>query len=406
MHRLHDKEFKISKVLIQVFLNNELTDEQEKELKSWLNESIENQKLFDELKVPALVRTKLEDVDLVDKKSIWFKTVNKLRSSGLEFTDLDQYAEKEEGGALIYRLWPKFAVAITLLIAVGLSIWFFNGSNHAFTIQEAQNDIMPGVSGATLTLSDGKKIRLSDVVNGEFVKVAGSSVIKTKEGSLEYLKNNSVEKKTEYNELSTNLGERYQLLLPDSTKVWLNAGSSIKFPTTFSKLSSRIVEVSGEAYFEVKKDKKHPFIVKNAYQEIEVLGTHFNVNSYPDDKSIKTTLLEGSIRLITSHNNIVLAPGQQAINTNINLTVKDINPSIATAWKNGEFHFVNEDLESIMKIIARWYNVEVYYNNPDLKKRTFYASVSCFKNMSDVLKKFEITQKVRFTIKGRRVYVN
>ncbi len=208
------------------------------------------------------------------------------------------------------------------------------------------------------------------------------------------------------NTLTTAKGETYQIILPDQTKVWLNAASSIKFPVTFAGLDQRKIQLSGEAYFEVSKDKRHPFIVTTGKQEVEVLGTHFNINSYADEPATKTTLLEGAVKVRSRtavSDNVILKPGQQSnLTTPGNITVDEADPDV-TAWKDGKFRFNNTSLESILRQLSRWYNVDINYVNgvPDEK---FTGGIDRNLTASEALDIFRY-MKVRFKIEGRTILV-
>jgi transmembrane sensor len=194
--------------------------------------------------------------------------------------------------------------------------------------------------------------------------------------------------------------------LPDGTKVWLNAESTLKFPSTFSHLNNdRTVEMIGEAYFEVTKDKAHPFIVKSNGQEVKVLGTHFNVKSYVQDGNIKTTLLEGAVQVSTKdQQQVVLKPGQQALVKGRKIDVQQADTELAVAWKNHKFMFEKESIRNVMAMVERWYDVDVVYQG-ELTEDLFGGSVSRSDDITVVLNTLELTGKVHFKIEGRRILV-
>jgi ferric-dicitrate binding protein FerR (iron transport regulator) len=311
--------------------------------------------------------------------------------------------------------WPRIAVAAAAVAAITLGVWLYNISNtprHPDAGQDpglAMNDIAPGKNTATLTLADGKVINLD--TNKTSVIVADSVKAMTMLTA------------------STPRGGTYQFTLPDGSKVWLNAESKISFPSQFSGETRKII-LSGEAYFEVAKNKHMPFIVESAGQHVEVLGTHFNINSYADEGSTRTTLLEGSVRvssLLTSsslrgrteasRSNLpgrgpsttpgkatILKPNQQAILDNYQINVTEVDPSEAVAWKEGNFVFNDEDLESILRKVARWYDVDIVYESKPAGV-SLLGEVSRSKNVSAVLHALEQTGKVHFRIEGRRIVV-
>ena len=234
-------------------------------------------------------------------------------------------------------------------------------------------DLVTGGNAATLTLSNGKKVLLSNITNENLSEQNGISIVKKKSGQLVYqVEVGAATSKVEFNTLSTGNGQQYQVKLPDGTIVWLNAGSSLTYPTLFTNTQERVVVLKGEAYFEVASTKdfnghKNPFIVQTDGELVKVLGTHFNINSYHDEADIKTTLLEGSIELTVkngSHENIILKPQQQSSLNLINnsLSVKLMNDAESEiAWKQGLFHFDHTDIKAVMRELARWYNVDIVY---------------------------------------------
>jgi hypothetical protein len=312
---------------------------------------------------------------------------------------------------IIKKLWPKVLIAAAIVtIIASAGIWLIKNRDELASVQqnvEAKNDIAPGKQGATLTLASGKKIRLSDAANGELVKEAGVIITKSANGELVYEIKVVTTEPNQLNTLTTAKGETYQVRLPDGSLVWLNAASSLTYSATLNERGVRRVKLDGEAYFEIAKDKLHPFVVETGKQEVEVLGTHFNVNSYPDEPGIKTTLLEGSVKVGVNGNQFsILKPGEQSqASNNGKIIVQAIDTELAVAWKNNQFIFEDDDIEFIMRMVERWYNVEVIYQgNKPVKK--FWGAVSRFDNISSVLRILEKTGGAKFKIEGRKVYVS
>ena len=297
------------------------------------------------------------------------------------------------------RLWPRVAAIAAAVALLVIGVYFFNYNYN-------RNDIVPGSVGATLTLADGRKIKLSDTRSGEIATEAGMSVTKTADGQLVYHAKGSTDGIGKINTLSTARGETYIVTLPDRSKVWLNAASSLTYSANLSEGDERRVTLMGEAYFEVFKDKKRPFIVKTSKQEVAVLGTHFNISAYVDERSVKTTLLEGSVRVSSEISNSILRPGQQAeLNRFNRITVNEVDTEEAVAWKDGYFMFNNEELASIMLKFSRWYNVEIEFQNEALKKEPFGGRMNRFDHISAALRILEMTGKVHFNIDGRKIVV-
>lgn len=303
------------------------------------------------------------------------------------------------------KLWPYIAAAASVVLVVGLGLYFYKAPSSVTVKapQQYSNDVPAGSNKAYLTLADGKKILLTNATNGMLAEEGGVKITKTADGQLVYTIADEGKKSTgKYNRIETPIGGQYELQLPDGTRVWLNAASSLKYPASFYALKQRSVELIGEAYFEVAKDKTKPFVVKSKGQEVEVLGTHFDVNAYPDEQSIKTTLIEGSVKL---NGKLTLKPGEQSVLSDGKFNVKEVNAIDAADWKNGEFVFTNEPLTSILKKVARWYGVEIVYTNDLVKVPTFSGSVSRSENISSVLNMLEETSSVRFSITGKQVRI-
>jgi len=303
------------------------------------------------------------------------------------------------------RLWTSISVAAAILITISAGLFYFSYQKTTKKTVSYATDIVPGKNSATLTLANGEKIFLSDDLKGVVAKEAGLSIIKTAKGQIIYNVVDLSPKVNHMNTLSTTKGETYQVRLPDGTLVWLNAASSLSYSTSLSERGIRKVKLVGEAYFEVAKDKVHPFVVSTDKQEIEVLGTHFNVNAYPDEPLSKTVLVEGSVKISTNEMSKILKPNQQASLSDKEIDIEIVDSKQAIAWKNGFFSFDNENLESVMRKISRWYNVDVQYDCPEAKNGVFFGDFSRFDSISLVLKTIERGGAVRFEIKGNIVKV-
>jgi transmembrane sensor len=300
--------------------------------------------------------------------------------------------------------WVAAAVFI-LLAGAGAWMVFFSRKKEAIDIGlRYRNDIAPGRNAAILTLADGKLLVLDSAATGMIGKQGGAT-INNNNGQLTYIALHQKQGEPLYNTLRTAKGNQYQLALPDGTKVWLNAASSITYPTTFTG-DRRKVTISGEAYFEVAANKSLPFIVQEGNMTVQVLGTHFNINGYDDEATMKTTLLEGAVRVLSGADNSQLKPGQQAIlirNSARITVVNDANLEEAMAWKNGQFMFTDAPIESVMHQVARWYNVDVVYDTP--VSGHFVADIPRNSPLSKVLKLLELTDQVHFTLEGRKITV-
>lgn len=321
----------------------------------------------------------------------------------------------------VVALWRRVAVAAAILVLLGAGTYLWvirTHENNTVALTQLQTDVLPGGNRAVLTLADGKTIILDSAANGQLVQQGKTNVIKSGDGQLVY---DAKERTTgqsllTYNTLATPRGGQYQLVLPDGSKVWLNAASSIRYPTVFTGRERR-VEITGEAYFEVApltpkgETKKIPFIVRfgthsGAGGEVVVLGTHFNVNAYKDEAMVKATLLEGAVQVIGDAASATLKPGEQAVlsRTNSQLTIHH-SPNLdqVMSWKNGQFYFSNSDIETIMRQMARWYNVDVEYKRHPEDQYT--VSLSRNVPVSKLLKYLELSGGVKFKIEGKKIIV-
>lgn len=305
------------------------------------------------------------------------------------------------------RLWPRIMVAAALATVIfGALLFYYPGINQEQSNQLVyKNDVAPGISGATLTLSNGKKIRLSNVQNGEVAKEAGVMITKSENGEVVYeLKGDSGEL-GKLNTLSTANGETYKLHLPDGSYVWLNSASSLTYSIRLVENGKRTVRLQGEGYFEIAKDKSHPFVVATDKQNVEVLGTHFNVNSYPNEAIVATTLIEGAVSVISGNLRQVIKPGEQAVNNGNSIKVNEVSPENAIDWKNGDFNLDELDFRVAMRKIARWYNVDVVYEASVPENIKSGGWISRNRSLSAVLRHIESSGQVHFKVEGRTVYV-
>ena len=305
------------------------------------------------------------------------------------------------------RRWGWAAAAVLL---IGFASVFYLLKNKVSTTDTANNKVQPTVSdkppgknGAVLTLADGKQVVLDSLGKGLIASQNGTKVI-LNEGRLSYDATASKKGEIAYNTVSTPKGRQFQVTLPDGSKVWLNAASSIHYPTQFTG-QQRLVEVTGEVYFEVMKNVHMPFKVNvNNQAEVQVLGTHFNINAYANDENnLKTTLLEGSVKINSGARMAILKPGQQAQVAQQIKVVNEVNLDHVMAWKNGLFNFEGMQLREVMQQLERWYNIEVVYEGkvPDVK---FYGELSRDLNLSGIIAALK-DSGVHFRIEGNKLIV-
>lgn len=302
------------------------------------------------------------------------------------------------------KLWLSISAAAAILLFATVALVWFSAEKNQPAVA-FKTDISAGKIGATLTLTDGRQIKLDHAENGNLAEDAGVKISKSKTGELIYEISGNQRSTNGMNTLSTSRGETYQLRLPDGSQIWLNAASSLTYHTNLKHAGKRKVYLDGEAYFEIAKDKSTPFMVETSNQTVEVLGTHFNINSYLNERSANTTLLEGSVKISTKSGfNGILNPGEQGVVANGRLSIEPVDSRLSIAWKNNKFMFESASIQEVMRMIERWYNVEVVYEG-DIPENKFGGSVSRFDNVSKVLQILASTKKVNFRIEERRIYV-
>jgi transmembrane sensor len=305
--------------------------------------------------------------------------------------------------------WLKVAALLIVTLSAGLwfTVWHQKANQAKVLAKSKPVEIHPGGNKAYLTMANGSRIVLNDVQNGKLAVQSGIQVSKEKNGLLVYdiKKTPDSSAITQFNTITTPRGGQYQVLLADGTKAWLNAASSIKFPVAFNGHERR-VEITGEVYFEVAKNKEWPFIVKANNVNVQVLGTHFNISAYPDDEAITTTLMEGSVRMSKGAASALLVPGQQgiSINNKQNITLQSADIEATEAWRKGLFIFHDETIDNVMKMMARWYDVEIEYQG-NVKNKEFGGSISKYKNINVLLENMKLTGAIHYKINGRRVVV-
>nr|WP_260180788.1 FecR family protein [Mucilaginibacter lappiensis] len=321
-----------------------------------------------------------------------------------------QQAVREQQKAKVrhFLTFRKVAAVAIILIFIGVGAYYYA---HKQTLQAedsrlAKHDAEPGNNKAILTLENGTKLVLDSAKIGTLARKGYISIQKTRDGQLQYTADKG-DGQTEneplsWNTISTPRGGQYQVILPDGTKVWLNAASSLKFPTAFAG-NNRNVELMGEAYFEVAKSTSRPFTVKVGHMQVKVLGTHFNIMAYQDEPAIKTTLLEGAVQLHDGNSNSLLKPGQQGIVKGDNIQIAEVDVAQTIAWKNGFFEFKRASIYDIMKQISRWYDVEVVYEGK-IPNDEFVGKIERNVKLSQVLHILQLNH-VHFKVENKKITV-
>jgi transmembrane sensor len=399
---MSESAFKISELLTK-YLKGEMTASEQIELDDWLSVSEVNREFFEsEIKQKGF-HEGIAWLSKIDKDAVREKLVQRLFSQ--------QTPQRIHRVHFLKTAWFRYAAAIIFITGIGTYLYINNQKEKPSVTQvnplPVQNDVAPGGNRATLTLADGSKIVLDSAKSGELAREENATITKTADGKIVYDPNEKLGSRILFNTMATPRGGQYQLTLPDGSQVWLNAESSIAYPTAFTE-KNRKVSITGEAYFEVAKKKNKPFIVEAGEQAIEVLGTHFNINTYSDEPFSNTTLLEGSVHLKTVHTSLTLKPGQQGQwnprNEKLSLAV---NPDVeqAVAWKNGMFLTGQEvEISTFLRQVARWYDVDIKYSGN--VKGTIGGVLPRQVNVSKVLQLLESTGSIQYQIKEKTVIIS
>ncbi len=388
-HRISD--------LLDQYLNKTISEKDFTELFNYISKK-ENQQLLDDyMKKSARILLPAADVHEVDWQHMYDDIVSERKQNKSKIRILMSFGKR-----------LGIAASLALIIFVGYQLYHKQIIiNFGKDVKEAANQsLKPDNDRAILKLADGSQIILKDSQTGVLTKQGGSKIRKNNKGFIEYdVLNGERGTQVYINTLSTPRGGKYKLMLPDKTIVYLNAESSITFPTAFTK-DKREVSVSGELYFEVSKDKSKPFIVENDNTKIQVLGTHFNVNAYQNEKNVAITLLEGSISLSRNGSSKILIPGQQALINKDSETInlRNVDADMTIDWKNGLFIFEDARIEEVMREIERWYDVDVKYEGkiPDIK---FNGIISRGYNLSKILKLLGAAAKINFVTNDKKIVV-
>lgn len=401
-------QYKIDELILK-YLSGTSTAEEQLYLDEWKSLPANGQ-LFDQLNNADWVTQELRKMQHIREE----KAYNKLSQLYAQ-QDTPPPVSKVRSN----RAW--YWAAATLLLLVSAGTWFLLsrpenkvGTTAVTPVEERfKNDVQPGGNRATLTLANGDNIVLDNANNGLLASEGNTAIIKDDNGQVTYQKRtgSTAASLVTYNTITTPRGGQYMITLPDGSKAWLNSASALRFPTTFNK-KERIVELTGEGYFEVnpsfrkENNSKTPFTVKAGAVNVQVLGTHFNVNAYPDEVDIKTTLLEGAVKVTGSQDGGLLKPGEQA-QVNKQGTLKKTKPDLEPimAWRNGLFSFKNASIASIMRQAQRWYGIEVVYENKVNKDQALNGDIPKTVALSKFLKILEATGSVHFRIEGKRVTV-
>jgi transmembrane sensor len=400
---VEEKVEQVSKWILS-YLREEISQEEQQQLDSWIAEHPANKAVWENLINQKTLSSDIDYLNRLNTAPFWEKIV------------ANAEPPIKQRPVIAFR-W-MYVAAAAVMIGIVFSIFYYfiyiPGKKPGIVDNnqsKTNTQIAPGGDGAVLTLSDGTSIILDSTKNGVVTEQGNTKVVKTNSGELKY-ETGSKQAEVVYNLLTTPRGKKFSVQLPDGTIVWLNAASSLRYPTVFTG-SERKVELTGEAYFEVTKLEGKPFKVAvtagKTKSEVEVLGTHFNIMAYADEPAIATTLLEGKVKVSAANLQIskMLAPGQQsrlssADEDNITI-IREANTEQALAWKNGNFDFENTDIKTIMRQIERWYDVEVVYEGI-IPEKTYRGGTSRAQDVRTVLDQLEYAG-INCNIVGRKIIV-
>ncbi|MBS1521361.1 MAG: DUF4974 domain-containing protein [Bacteroidetes bacterium] len=301
------------------------------------------------------------------------------------------------------RVW--FSAAAVVLICLTAIFFLLRNGEPLTKPKIAAAHIIPAANRATLTLANGKTITLNDAPSGKLAQDGNAVISKTQTGRIVYTTagSSNASAKIAFNKITTPRGGTYDVILSDGSHVWLNAGSSLSYPSDF-KDGERVVELTGEAYFEIAHNGK-AFKVIGKRETVNVLGTHFNIEDYDDEPVAKTTLLQGSVKLSGKHQEVLLVPGQMGVNDETDhISISQANIDEVMAWKNGLFVFNNESIAQIMRKASRWYDVDVQYQD-NIPNKRLWGTVSRYKTITELMDNIAIAGKIKYKIEGRRITV-
>lgn len=376
-------------------------------LKRYLNEELsqeEASRLLDSLGDPAMQRQWEQAVGGMLRDKALHGQADPARMEAVRNRILSGSGKPVPRKTLVRKLRPLWAAAAVLAVAAVAFFWMrISTSQMDVAVAEAPLQVVPGGNKAVLYLSGGQAITLDTAGNGAIASQGNVQVIKLDSGQLAY-QGAGASGEVTYNTLATPRGGQFRIILPDGSSVWLNAASSLRFPTVFNG-KERVVELRGEAYFEIAKNVQQPFRVQVKDMTVQVLGTHFNVMAYDDESAVRTTLLEGAVKVKQGGHSLDMRPGQQVTaHPAGNMSIQDgVDVEEVVAWKNGYFHFNHESLQGVMRQVGRWYDAEISYEGA-VTEREFGGKIERSSSVKDVLKILELSG-IKFRIEGKKIIV-
>lgn len=384
------KDYKISRLIAKKLMGVILPEDEEK-LNAWLEEDARNKDLY----------RRILEVENFSTRDMYAKRLD------VEHTwdALKEQLTGQRKRRSLFSSW-QIGVAASVILLVGIGLyWGFNKKPKVKQVEVVAHVEMGGAK-AILVTSRGDEIVLQDS-SVQLITLGGGMVAKNDGVQVSYKENEGAGKEDvlEYNTIRVPRGGEYKLFLSDNTEVFLNSDSEIRFPVKFGK-GKRDVFLRGEAFFVVTKDASRPFVVNaNDKMSVEVLGTQFNLQAYPDDAFVETTLNEGAVRVFNGKQGVRLRPDEQAVYDEGKFTVRKVDASSYSAWKEGRFMLLNHSLENIMTRLARWYNIDIFWENPEVKEYHFSGELARYEDFTEILRMLELATRVHFEVKDRTVFV-
>lgn len=377
--------------LISGKLDDRLSPMEETELSDWLAEDVKHEKIYAEIK-------KIRDQVKLLHRDFTPDTENVLKR-----------VKRGRGRQIGFRYWWKYAALFILPLGVALVLWQGMKNETVGVHRQFSAVSRPGRERAILKLYDGKTVMLDSTMKSSLISHEANVRIEMDSNHLlRYSSYDSIgiTDTNKNNELIIPKGGEYQVVLADGTKVWLNSASRLIYPPSFMGKERRVV-LSGEAFFDVAHDAERPFIVETSRMNVKVLGTRFNVNDYDDNEEVSTTLVNGSVEIVSGGQQAFrLVPGEQAYGKENELEKREVNVRLYTSWIDGKFLFNNTELEEIAKQISRWYDVEIFFSSENVKKVRFTGAIVKFKPLDDLVRMIESTSQVRFSVKGKTIVIS
>ena len=375
--------------LIARYLSDEIGEEEQAELTRWRNESPENERLFREICKEENIKQNMQKRQTFHTEDGWEGVQRKIQRHRFRHRILNIC---------------KYA-AIFIFPVVVATVAIYKSSNEPQPLSQVAEQIVPGGKKAVLILDNGEAIDLKST-SGVELKEKDGTVIQVDSTALNYQQAPArTSEKLAYNKVNVPRGGEYQLILEDSTVVWLNSASELHYPVAFGNGVRRVV-LKGEAYFQVKADKNRPFVVAVGGLDITVLGTEFNVSTFVGGEGVCATLVKGSVEVsVKGSRRVMLKPSEQAVYVNDKLSVREVNTLLYTAWKDGFYVFERQELEELLNTLARWYNVEIVYADDEIRHMHFTGRLKRYEDFGRCLSRIKMTNDVDFLIRGRTITV-